>query len=333
MNGEATVEDKLARLNPVPKRQPAPHALKLDDRALHDLNKILASPLGLSATPRRTGFRWTWAAAVAAAVTIGITCAVVSHLGDGAVAYAATPEPLHYIPIAGTSSPTQLLDDIASRVAQRPNDIGSSAVANVHVKEWNLGTRVEGRLVESSVVAKEVNKWVRTDGAGRVVTSYSDANLTGAGSDQSFGPGQLGLQWPLGSLSSEPQPLKEQLAIGHPVENGPAERLMAIKDAYLEMPLPPSTRAAVLRYLAATPGLRIDGEVSDRLGRPGLAFSVDSDFSGLPTRYTAILDQASGRLLDFEEELTTRAGKLNVPVPSIIGYTVFLESKYVNSTR
>jgi hypothetical protein len=99
------------------------------------------------------------------------------------------------------------------------------------------------------------------------------------------------------------------------------------------MPLPPAVRAAVLRFVAATPGIRLTGHVTDRAGRPGIAVSLDSDYSGLPTRYTLIFDEHDGRLLGDEEMLTTTAGKLNVPVPSVIGYTTYIDGHYTDNTH
>jgi hypothetical protein len=99
------------------------------------------------------------------------------------------------------------------------------------------------------------------------------------------------------------------------------------------MPLPPRVRAAVLRYLAATPGLTVTGPVTDRRGRNGIGFSIESAYSGLPTRYTLIIDPRDGRLLDDEQMLTTSAGKLNVTVPAIIGYTVLLSAAYTDTDR
>ena len=97
------------------------------------------------------------------------------------------------------------------------------------------------------------------------------------------------------------------------------------------MPLPPDVRAAVLRYVARTPGLVLVRWVTDRAGREAIAVAVD-DMSGLPTRHTLLFDPADGRLLGREEMLTTSAGKLNVPIPSVIGYTVYLDSRYTDTT-
>jgi hypothetical protein len=73
------------------------------------------------------------------------------------------------------------------------------------------------------------------------------------------------------------------------------------------------------------------GTVTDRAGRPGLAISLDSSYSGLLTRYTLIFDR-NGKLLGEEETLIGNPGKLNVCSPSVIGYTTFLSSGYVANT-
>ncbi|TYC68124.1 hypothetical protein EH183_40315 [Streptomyces sp. CB01881] len=64
--------------------------------------------------------------------------------------------------------------------------------------------------------------------------------------------------------------------------------------------------------------------MTDRAGRPGIAHSASSAESGQPTRYTFIIEANTGSLLPQEEPLTETAGRLNVPVPSVISYTVYL---------
>jgi hypothetical protein len=107
-------------------------------------------------------------------------------------------------------------------------------------------------------------------------------------------------------------------------------RLDARARADRTMPLPPKVRAAMLRYLAATATLAVEGEVTDRAGRPGLAFSLDSAYGGLPAHYTVVIDPQTGHVLDFEQMLTTDAGKLNVAVPAVISYDVYLSAQHTD---
>lgn len=76
--------------------------------------------------------------------------------------------------------------------------------------------------------------------------------------------------------------------------------------------------------LAAEPRLRSYGDVTDRAGRDGVVIGFDSDDSGLPARYQLIVDPETGTPLASEEILTTDPGKLNVRVPAVIGYAVYL---------
>jgi hypothetical protein len=97
------------------------------------------------------------------------------------------------------------------------------------------------------------------------------------------------------------------------------------------MPLPPAVRAAVLRYLADTPGLALTaGSWTAPAGR--IAVSVDSDHSACRPVH-ADRRPGDGRLLGTEDMLTTTAGKLGVPVPSVIGYTVFLDAAATRTRR
>jgi hypothetical protein len=48
----------------------------------------------------------------------------------------------------------------------------------------------------------------------------------------------------------------------------------------------------------------------------------------LPTRYTVIFSADTGGLIADEQVLTTTAGKLNVAIPAVIGYTLYLEADW-----
>jgi hypothetical protein len=253
---------------------------------------------------------------------------LVTHRGG--TAYAATPAPLAFRQSTGSQDPVVLLRQIAGRVQAMPEDIGSGRYAHLTSRSWSLFTRVDGEQVTSRVVPMENESWIAAEGSGRQVTRSQNEDGEATVVDSTMAAGAYAWMWPPRSLSGDDATLAEQLRLGHPERNGPAERLVAVRDAYSEHPLPPVTRAAMLRYLAATPGLRVSGEVIDRAGRHGIGFSLDSAYSGLPTRYTLIVDPDDGRVLDSEEMLTTTAGKLNVPVPSVIGYTVYLVAGYTD---
>ena len=328
------VDNLLAALNPVPVNSVS----ALDERARTDLAAILAggpaaSPeLGPRPGPSR---RSRLALSVAAAVALALVAA-----SRGTQPRAAErrrlrghPPPLVYLPAGTAQDASTLLTEIAARTAPLPDTTGAGRYAYVETLNWDLFTTVNGERVTSEVVSQHRHQWAANDGSGRTVVTAKPPGGRTVREDWPASGDPADLMWPLRSLSGDDASLARQLGAGHPAANGPAGRFEAVKDAYLQMPLPPTVRAAMLRYLAATPGVVVTGNVTDRAGRDGIGFSVDSDYTGLPTRYTFIIDPDDGRLLGSEDMLTTTAGRLNVPVPSVIGYTVFLAAAYTNTAN
>jgi hypothetical protein len=338
MTATRIVDAMLRELNPVPSAatEPAP----LDQRARADLSLILATAPGGHLSPAShpgqppVPSRRVLLGSAAVIALGGAAVGALSVLDrQSGTAYAATPEPLAFGRPAEPTDPGAVLAGIAARTAGLPDDTGTGRYAHVETRSWDLFTRIDGQRVTSAVVPQHRDQWLAADGSGRLVVTATLPDGRREHADTLAAAGGLALMWPLRSLSSEVATLTRQLQAGHPVSNGPAERFAAIRDAYLQMPLPPRVRAAVLHYLAATPGLTVTGPVTDRGGRNGIGFSVESAYSGLPTRYTLIIDPRDGRLLDDEQMLTTSAGKLNVTVPAVIGYTVLLSAAYTDTDR
>jgi hypothetical protein len=323
MNRTQQVIATISQVNPVPApSDPAP----LDARGRADLAAVLNVPTTPARRLRRPLRLALPTVAVMALALVVVPSVLSSRGGEGAEA--AVPRALDYRPVSAPTGVAALLTELAARVAPLPDDTGSGRYAHLRSREWNLFTRVDGERVESEVVPQLRETWFAADGSGRTVTSVERPGKPVEISRRDVGAGAPPTMWPLRSLSPDDEELAGQLGRGHPRENGPAERFVAVQDAYGDMPLEPGVRAAILRYVAATPGLVVTGAVDDRVGRAGIAVSVNSDYSGLPTRYTLIFDERTGRLLDSESTLTTTAGKLGVPIPSVIEYKVFLSAEY-----
>ena len=96
-----------------------------------------------------------------------------------------------------------------------------------------------------------------------------------------------------------------------------------LRDAY-ENPTTSALRAAVWRLLARTPGLRLNGRVTDDAGRPGIAVSQVIG----PVRFRIVVDPARGRLLEYDRYLVRREG---TEPPGLIWRAVFLASGVVDS--
>lgn len=325
---------------------------ELDERAKTDLARIVATPRqapavaagshrrrSLQASIPRPRLAFTVLAAAVLAV-VAIALAAVFPGGGGRAAYAATPAELAVLDgaafaaagLGSTATAPQLLEVIAGRAATVPDDTGAGRYARIQTESWDLFTRVDGEQVTSEVVPQATTTWTAADGSGQTTRSYlwPDGDTDTERTERPAGPALL---WPLGSLSSDPAVLAQQLEVAHPVGNGPGERLVAVQDLYREQPLIPQARAAVLRYVAATPGVEVTGMVLDRAGRTGLAVHLDNNLGGLPNNKTMVIDPADGRVLAAETRLTETAGALNVRVLSVISYESYPEAAYVDDVN
>ncbi|MDQ4504044.1 hypothetical protein [Sinomonas sp. ASV322] len=86
---------------------------------------------------------------------------------------------------------------------------------------------------------------------------------------------------------------------------------------------------AYLSVVDALPGVTALGAVTDRLGRPGTAIYLDSPKDWGTYRSILVIDDATGRILDVEEDYI--AGPANgkkppAPVPSVWSYTAFADA-------
>jgi hypothetical protein len=257
--------------------------------------------------------------AVTVVAVAGLTAAlIVSPLaGRGHPAYAATPPLLQYMAGSNAPSASVALRQLAAQAQRQPSPT-SGHYHYLDLQEWSLWSQISHGEGDSRVVPSQRRAWIADDGSGR-----TESLVDGRQQSRTLEPGESRRLFDVGSLSRDPATLAGQLAVGHPTGYGVAEMLVAVTDLWREQALPPELQAAVLRLLADQPGLVNRGRVFDRAGRPGIAISVDSDYSGLPTRYTIIFDDSTGMLRDYEETLTTTAGKLNVPIPSVISYTIW----------
>jgi hypothetical protein len=313
-----------------------------------DLQRILATAVPLPgparAAVRRRPMMLTAGFAAAALVLVAVVGTQV--VGFTRPAYAATPAPLEYA--GGGDDAAAQLTDIANRAAGAPGPVRTGVDEHLIVQSWNLFTQIDGEQVRTAVVPKRTESWRSPTDAGRVDVRYGEPEFPAGSSrlswrlqgspggeaspsTEDFAAGQFPRMWK-GSPPTTSD-MKSFLAIGHPAENGPAETLIAVTDLARERVLTPALRAAALRTIAGLPGLTYDGVVTDRVARPGKAFSVKSDHTGLPTRHTLIVDPTTGVLLGYESMLTTTAGKLGVRIPAVISYDTYVTAEYSTTPK
>ncbi|GAA1924348.1 hypothetical protein GCM10009737_27550 [Nocardioides lentus] len=289
------------------------------------LARIVAGREPLPARRVAPARSWVLATVVALAVLALVALPGLRLLGgwpgDGGTAVAATPPPLVSAePVRAGAA--QELRAIARRTGRLPDDVGAGATAAVDYVSWSLFTRVDGVDVTSRVVPQEVSRRLGPDGTGttttRLVEDDGGTRETRVDSDG----------WPVERLPTSEAGMAAELSTRNPAD--PAGRVNAVVETLLERPAGPAARAAILRWLADTRGVASVGRLADRLGRPGVGFTVESAASGLPTRYLLVVDPADGRVLGYEEMLTTDPGRLEVPIPSVIGYVAWRGARYTD---
>ncbi len=331
----AAVRDVLSGHPPAQDQDPQLQARRDATLRMVLADRVPAQQRRSSATRRRS----------ARLVTVGLltvlTAVTMTQLGptgaSPASAAPATPRLLAYTAVPTTAAAS--LQDLATSVRALPTpDLARGDITYTKTSGWYLNTRIDGELVTSVVLPEVRETWRRSDGSGRIRVAPGTPSFpspqaerewaTDAPSlrtrDERVGAGELALMYPE-SLPSDLLGLQSALAVGHPVENGPDETLVAVADLYREQLPGPGVRASILDIVASLPGLELLGETVDREGRPGIAVGIESTGSGLPTMHTLIFDPLDGRLLSEEQVLTRTAGALGVPVPSVISYTLHEE--------
>jgi hypothetical protein len=327
------MEQTLRDLNPVPD----PFAEHDAARAAAALERILALPREVDRARSKPHHAHGRRLAVIA-VASGIALVLVVGLPflpwrTAPAALAATP-PLLSGQLAPGTSGQAVADELNQLAAAAARSDLSGRLGGRHAT-WDLTTRVHGAApVRSTVVPLEVSLEVGADGSWHRTSAYGPpvagdvnaADLPAPGeieSEEVFPPDRVPRIFPE-QLAQDETGLREQLEAAHPIDRlGTAELLVALTDLAKEQTPSPATRAALLSLLAEPADVRALGSMTDRDGREGRAFAVDSDMTGLPTRYVIIVDPRTGAVLASEQVLTERPGRLAVEVPAVISYVVF----------
>jgi hypothetical protein len=348
----AHIQEALAQLDPARSGPPGPPRPP-DSAGLAAILEGDYQPPAYLEAPADRGHRLSrrttlsLAGAATASVVAGIAgiSALSFSSGAGSVE-AATPPELAYSGTEETMDAASRLTAIADHTATLPDTTGHGRFDHLRYQQWSLFTRIDGEQVTSAVVPQQTELWLAGDGsgAGKLVRTFLTPQFRDGAQERAWqnagSPGRheppLVLDSPArmwdGRPPTGPSALTAWLRQGHPASAGPQELLVAITDLVKEQVLTPAERAAVLRVLSKLPHLADLGTTTDRAGRPARAFAVTSSGQGLPTRFTLLVDPATGTVLGFEQTLTQSAGQLNVPIPSVVGYDLYLVADRTDTT-
>lgn len=291
------------------------------------LRELLASPPDLTKPLARRASRrpLVLVAASAALAVVGLIVAnVVSSTSPNHAAFAATPSPLQ-LPSREEAPARHELLKLAQVAEAQPATV-TERYHYVKRRAWYLNTSVGDGSVESQLEPKVIEQWVSDDGSLRTKMTKQGAETDVVQS----GPRADGFL-PPSQYSSDPAVLERQLVRdpGAPSDKPGSSTASELVDRVVEVlrdfgQLPPGVQGALWRVLADQ-GLIFRGRITDRGGHTGVALTFDTNSSGLPVRKLLVVDPRTGQLLSYEEVLTKSAGDLDVSIPSVLEYEIFLE--------
>ncbi len=318
-----------------------------DARATAAFNAIVATPRPIVLSEPRhpskpLSRRFAPGFVPALAVAIALIAVSVGTERSSTQAPVATPAMLDFRLVAAESA-SQLLDRMAQAADRQPAlpPVGRE-FWYLRTANWHLTTAVSEKT--TSLVRPRIQEvWVGANGSARVVEATAAPIPPADGSPASekeavnalpsgggavttdYAPGEYSTGQRI--LSTDPAVLAQQfLSPNNPDIPDNVETLVAIISRLRQQPLPPPLLAAMYRVLGGLSGVEDAGTVTDRAGRPGVAIAMTSDYSGLPTRYVLIIDPDTAAPLANEQILTTDAGKLKVPIPSVSSYTTYVRT-------
>lgn len=263
--------------------------------------------------------RWSLAAAlllvlVVVSATVSVWPVQTSH------AVAVTPRALQIQPLQGNAENLllELSESVAAAAEPRP-------ATTIRFEFWGLALSPQGSSV--SMQPHETLLDYRSDGSTAVETRALQA-LAADGSPVDdpdardagelvlwhlykkgeavgvFSKPSLDTEW--GSLLREGERL--------PADADAAGYFRAVANLLSEHPLSGSEQSELVRFLATLPDIHVEGELIDRLGRPGVGFvAPDGDY-----RRMLIISPELGVLA--YESVYTGSSRTDVPSPAVIDY-------------
>jgi hypothetical protein len=165
--------------------------------------------------------------------------------------------------------------------------------------------------------------WAEDNNSGQRITTPDPKS--GPPIVQDFVPGDL--TSPVEAPSDDPVILAGQLSAAVDRTHSPVAIVRGVAEIYRYRVLKPAQRAAILRVLADTAGLKNEGPQRDRKDRFGIAISVTSDNGA--TRDVLSFDPDTGFLLSYERD-SMPAAQAKTQSPSVTILRLYLDHSYTD---
>lgn len=240
----------------------------------------------------------------------------------------ATPAALSFTPLPH-QTPQTLLSGLARKAGAQPPPPGSGRYQYVRSTNYNLqtGQTTSGKLLSSGIELTHRQTWFAPDATGRILQS-SPGDPTAFIDDTETRAGAMGYT-PVPASGPVPV-LVQQLLRAHPHQSA-GQWLTFLRETAMQQVMTPTLQQALLTLIAPLPGLTLDGQVTDRTGRPGVAISAVDNTRRPPEKVILVLNPDTGMLLD-SEQVALKSGGLPITAPATIGYSIYLTSGYTPNT-
>lgn len=318
------LERRIRAANPHPISRKDP----LSERAERELAILLAEPPARAAarTPR---WRAPLFVSTAAAVLV-VALAVAASLLLAPRAAIAAPPLLMPTPITGSADSVfeRLTMNARATAVSLPNDL-------IAAETWSADITLTPDTLSTYVQPREVVRTRTADLAGEIVVSAGEvrwgsvpagAQAPAPGTElerQTFGVGEFPL------LFTQPPPRDAAGLLAYfATYAGTSEStsaggfFRAIVDLRNEWTLTGQQTAAVLEFIRTLPDVTVAGEVTDRLGRTGVAIATESRSDGA-FRDLLIFAPDTGALLSAEQVYLGGLPDVHLPGPTVLDYTAW----------
>lgn len=322
MTSRDELDDFLKQNRPPTMRRGEP----LDQRRELLLEDIVHDRIGRNAPDARTSRRTVSSLLIAAALVlltvIGIATQTIGNHSTSA--FAVTPRPLKAQQIDGD------VDMVLTRLSE---SIAAPRKQRVQFQSWALLFTPETSPIPTAIQPQETTIDEKEDGTVTLKTVVV-GNFDAAGDsievddglkpgsvlmDEQFAPGEYPYLFPeVGKNPDWAVYLRDGYGLAADATTG--DYFTAIRGLLSERTLTAEQQASLLRFIAKLPDVRVDGEVTDRLGRPGISISATTRMDG---EYRDVLVLAEGAGIVAYESVYVGTERTDLRAPAVIDYTAW----------
>lgn len=207
---------------------------------------------------------------------------------------------------------------------------------DVSYEAWFSEIHVDEHATSHYVQPVEVDVHHEADGSGTMITRAGDVRWGSAPPDRPAQPQGTLLEvqrhgagrFPLSNPTAPPTSAAELRAYlgrsGTASDASTGDIFTAISNMADQWRLDGPQTAAVLELIGELPGVTVAGQVTDRLGRAGIALQTQTRVDGA-FRDTLVFDATTGRLLSAEEVYLGGVAGFDLPFPTVFAYVAWKE--------